>query len=73
MWDACDPRADFDLPSGLAHQLRRCKAVVVHFGGKDRVEPGLFGGARDCPDLGGAPPDTRDDPQPQSIRHAGIP
>jgi hypothetical protein len=54
--DARDPRADFDLPGGRAHQLRRGEGIVVHFGGKDRVEPGFFGLACDGHDLGSAPP-----------------
>jgi len=31
------------LPGGLAHQLRCGERVSVDFGGKDCVEPGVFG------------------------------
>jgi len=67
--DAGDPSADFDLPGGLAHQLRRGQGVVVDFGGKDSVEAGLFSLARDRPDLGCAPPRAGNKPEAQPLCH----
>src|SRR5208282_351460 len=71
--DAGDPGADLDLPGGRAHQLCCGEGIVVHFGSKDRVEPGVLGFACYGRDLGSTPPDPRNEPDAQSLRYPPSP
>ena len=70
--DVGDPRADLDAPGGRAHELGGGHDIVVHFGGKDGVEARFFGLARDALDFTGAPANTGDDRESESIGHESL-
>src|SRR5262245_18862203 len=70
--DVGDPRADLEASGGRAHELGGGQDVVVHLGGKDRVEACLLRLARDGLDLTGAPACTGNDCESEPISHGGL-
>src|SRR5438445_646925 len=67
--DMGDPGADLEPTGGEAHQQCGRHRVVVDFGAKSRLEAGILRGSRDVLYLGGTPPRSRDQAEPQPFRH----